>query len=119
MANYARAAERAYRQELARMGHCSRHERLLLMRGVRQWFRGDPEGRDHQAQRDLALAEIYGRNQKLRTFVEFREDLSAIWERSNASREQLLSQLQDWCRRAEQSGINALEEFSLRLRRYA
>jgi stearoyl-CoA desaturase (delta-9 desaturase) len=119
MANYARAAERAYRQELERMGHCSRHERLLLMRGVRQWFRGDREGRDHQAQRDLALAEIYGRNQKLRTFVEFREDLSAIWERSNASREQLLSQLQDWCRRAEQSGINALEEFSLRLRRYA
>jgi len=33
--------------------------------------------------------------------------------------EQLLAQLQDWVARAEQSGIRQLEEFSLRLRRYA
>jgi stearoyl-CoA desaturase (delta-9 desaturase) len=119
MANYARAGERAYRQELERMGHFSRHERLLLMRGVRNWFRGDCEGQDNQGKRLWALAQIYDREEKLRIFVELREDLSAIWERSNASREQLLSQLQDWCRRADQSGINLLEEFSLRLRQYA
>jgi stearoyl-CoA desaturase (Delta-9 desaturase) len=90
---------------------------LLLMRGVKKWFRGDYEGQGNQGQRHLA--EIYDRSQKLRTCVELREDLSAMWARSNASREQLLSQLQDWCRRAEQSGIHALEEFSLRLRQYA
>jgi stearoyl-CoA desaturase (Delta-9 desaturase) len=27
--------------------------------------------------------------------------------------------LQDWCHRAEQSGIKALQDFALRLRRYA
>jgi stearoyl-CoA desaturase (delta-9 desaturase) len=27
--------------------------------------------------------------------------------------------LQDWCNRAEASGIKALQDFSLRLRRYA
>jgi stearoyl-CoA desaturase (delta-9 desaturase) len=42
-----------------------------------------------------------------------------MWERSDVSREQLLLQLQDWCRRAELSGIDVLEEFSLRLRQYA
>ncbi|WP_341315745.1 fatty acid desaturase [Paraburkholderia sp. IMGN_8] len=117
MANYARTAERAFRQELERMGHISRHERFLLMRGVRTWFRGAYAAQGNRWQRQLM--EIYNRNQKLRTYVELRDDLSAIWERSNRSREQLLYQLQEWCRRAEHSGINALEEFSLRLRQYA
>jgi stearoyl-CoA desaturase (delta-9 desaturase) len=65
------------------------------------------------------LPETYDHNQKLRACMELRRDLSAMCERSNASREQLLSQLQDWCRLCEQSGINALREFSLSLRQYA
>jgi stearoyl-CoA desaturase (delta-9 desaturase) len=48
-----------------------------------------------------------------------RVELAAWWERSNFSREQLLQHLQDWCARAEASGIRALQEFSLRLRSYA
>jgi len=48
-----------------------------------------------------------------------REELSALWERSTTSSEQLLKDLQDWCARAEASGIRALEDFSLRLRSYA
>jgi len=30
-----------------------------------------------------------------------------------------VTQLQDWCHRAEESGIKALQDFALRLRRYA
>jgi stearoyl-CoA desaturase (delta-9 desaturase) len=48
-----------------------------------------------------------------------RRELAVIWGRSNLTREQLLAQLQAWCHRAEASGIQALQEFSLRLRRYA
>jgi stearoyl-CoA desaturase (delta-9 desaturase) len=58
-------------------------------------------------------------DQQLRIYDELREELVAMWERSNVSREQLLLQLQDWCRRAELSGIDALEEFAVRLRQYA
>jgi stearoyl-CoA desaturase (delta-9 desaturase) len=36
-----------------------------------------------------------------------------------ASRDQLVGKLQDWCRRAETSGIQPLVEFSQRLRSYA
>jgi len=32
---------------------------------------------------------------------------------------QLVAQLQDWCERAEASGIRSLQEFSQRLRSYA
>jgi stearoyl-CoA desaturase (delta-9 desaturase) len=48
-----------------------------------------------------------------------RQDLAAVWSRSSASKEQVLKQLQDWCHRAETSGIKQLEEFSRRLRCYA
>ncbi|MFM0730468.1 fatty acid desaturase [Paraburkholderia sediminicola] len=117
MRNYARTAERACRQELKHMENISRHERLLLMRDVRQRFRGTYAVKSNR--RQWQLTTLCDRNQKLRTYIELRDGLSAIWERSNKSHEQLLSQLQDWCRRAEHSGINALEAFSLRLRQYA
>lgn len=55
----------------------------------------------------------------LSTLVSMREELSALWARSNASTDQLLKQLHDWVQRAEQSGIEQLREFSLRLRQYA
>jgi stearoyl-CoA desaturase (delta-9 desaturase) len=45
-------------------------------------------------------------------------ELPTLWERSTASREQLVHRLQDWCRRAEASGIRPLAEFSQGLRRY-
>jgi stearoyl-CoA desaturase (delta-9 desaturase) len=48
-----------------------------------------------------------------------RAELASLWERSSASREQLVRQLQDWCHRAEASGIRPLVEFSHRLRCYA
>jgi stearoyl-CoA desaturase (delta-9 desaturase) len=46
-------------------------------------------------------------------------ELTTLWERSAASKEQLVRRLQDWCRRAESSGIRPLVEFSQRLRSYA
>jgi stearoyl-CoA desaturase (delta-9 desaturase) len=55
----------------------------------------------------------------LRTMTAMRQDLAALWARSLASRDQLLGTLQDWCRRAEASGIGPLVEFSQRLRSYA
>jgi stearoyl-CoA desaturase (delta-9 desaturase) len=48
-----------------------------------------------------------------------RQELAALWNRSSATREQLVTQLQDWCHRAEESGIGPLRDFSMRLRCYA
>jgi stearoyl-CoA desaturase (delta-9 desaturase) len=117
MARYAKTVKRAYRQELARVKEIGAREKYQLMHGARKWFHKDEAGLDEPQKRQLP--ELFASNQTLRTFIELRNDLSAIWERSNASRDQLLAQLQDWCHRAEQSGIKALQEFSMRLRRYA
>ena len=65
------------------------------------------------------LKELFAHSNALQTMHEMRAELAVIWERSHATREQLLQQLQDWCARAEASGIKSLQEFSFRLRSYA
>jgi stearoyl-CoA desaturase (delta-9 desaturase) len=47
-----------------------------------------------------------------------RQELTGLWQRSTFTKEQLTRQLEDWCRRAEASGVVALSDFSRRLRRY-
>ena len=49
---------------------------------------------------------------------EFRQQLQALWEQANVSNDKLVRQLREWCARAEASGIQALQEFSARLRGY-
>jgi stearoyl-CoA desaturase (Delta-9 desaturase) len=117
MARYGKALKRAYRQELAHLKEMGAREKYQLMRGARSWFHKEEAGLDEPQKRQLP--QIFANSQKLKTYIELRNELAAMWERSNASREQLLVQLQDWCHRAEESGIKALQEFASRLRRYA
>ncbi|MDR5833097.1 acyl-CoA desaturase [Caballeronia sp. LZ034LL] len=117
MARYGKALKRAYAQELAKLKEAGAREKYQLMRGARKWFHKEEDGLNEPQLKQLP--ELTSDNQRLRTFIELRKDLSAIWDRSNASREQLVTQLQDWCHRAEESGIKALQDFALRLRRYA
>ncbi|NOT16824.1 MAG: acyl-CoA desaturase [Sulfuriferula sp.] len=65
------------------------------------------------------LAEVLKQSHALNTIYTMRQELSQLWARSNASKEQLLKQLQDWCHRAESSGISSLQTFSHKLRSYA
>ncbi|WP_234775436.1 acyl-CoA desaturase [Paraburkholderia tropica] len=119
MASYVKSAEIGCEQELARAGHLNCREKLRIRRGVRQWLRQPAQASRGKPGQVLPFADAWDHNSTLRTCVELRQELSAIWGRSSASQEQLLRQLQAWCQTAEQSGIQALEEFSLRLRRYA
>jgi stearoyl-CoA desaturase (delta-9 desaturase) len=64
---------------------------------------------------DVALSH----SRVLATVYAMRQELAALWQRSNASKDHLVRQLEEWCARAEGSGIAALEEFSRRLRCYA
>jgi hypothetical protein len=52
----------------------------------------------------------------LTKLVAMREELRQLWTRTNVSREQLVSDLQAWCQRAEESGIAALQEMALRVK---
>jgi stearoyl-CoA desaturase (delta-9 desaturase) len=48
-----------------------------------------------------------------------RQELASIWEQSNLLTDQLAEQLEAWCRRAEESRIRGLAEFSRQLRCYS
>jgi stearoyl-CoA desaturase (delta-9 desaturase) len=119
MASYARSAEIGCERELERARHLSRREKLQFRRGVRRWFRQQAQASRSKPCQVPPFADVWTCNLTLRTCIELRQERSAIWGRSSASQEQLLKQLQEWCRVAEHSGIQAQAEFSLRLRQYA
>jgi hypothetical protein len=64
-------------------------------------------------------SELLPKSHALQKMVAMRRELAAVWERSMATHEQLVAQLQDWCRRAETTEIKPLAEFSRQLRCYA
>lgn len=87
------------------------------MAKVRSWLQRD--AKDLEARERADLEEALTKSTVLSTIYTMRQELAAVWQRSSASKEQLLHQLEDWCKRAEQSGIAALKEFSQTLRGYA
>jgi stearoyl-CoA desaturase (Delta-9 desaturase) len=62
------------------------------------------------------LAQARAAHPVLDKMVTMREELRQLWLSRSQSREQLASELQAWCARAESSGIAALRDFSYKLR---
>ncbi len=101
------------RAELCRsQGHCrrmARHARRLLVL----------EGGRIDARARARLEQLLAQSQQLATVYQYRERLREIWERTAPSQEALLKSLQDWCQQAEATGIQALENFSRKLRGFS
>jgi stearoyl-CoA desaturase (delta-9 desaturase) len=116
MSKYAKSLKQAWHAEVEHLKEKAQLESSFL-KSAKKLLQHEPAKLEGQQQQQLT--ELFSHSKALHTMHEMRNELSAIWDRSNASREQLLHQLQDWCARAEASGIQALREFSLRLRSYA
>jgi stearoyl-CoA desaturase (delta-9 desaturase) len=56
---------------------------------------------------------------QLATLMEYRQRLLAIYDLKSAEAEAKLDALRAWCHEAEASGIQALQDFSARLKGYA
>jgi stearoyl-CoA desaturase (delta-9 desaturase) len=116
MARYAAEMRRAVAAELDRLKaqgaqNSARWKDMLL---ARAWLHRDADRIPLGVQPRLAHA--VGESPRLAKLVAMREELRALWTRSNVSAEQLVADLQAWCKKAEESGIAALQEFSLKLR---
>jgi len=109
-AELASLRERAGRSEFADVPSVGRLKRWLSS--------GDSTAMLREKER-ATLARALEKSNELSTIYSMRQELNALWDRSTDSSEQLVARLQDWCRRAEASGIAALAQFSLQLRRYA
>jgi len=116
LAQYGRTLRRAYREELVKLRRFAPHDAVAL-KIVEPWL--DRDERLLRENERARLAELLPKSRVLQTMVAMRHELAAVWGRSMATREQLVAQLQDWCRRAETSEIKPLAEFSQQLRCYA
>ena len=116
MAKYAKSVRHAFHEEFEHLKHKAELEARFL-KSSRKLMQREP-AKLEQSQKQQ-LVELFQHSKALETMHQMRVELGAIWERSHSTRDQLLQQLQDWCARAEASGIKSLQDFSLRLRSYA
>jgi stearoyl-CoA desaturase (delta-9 desaturase) len=114
MAHYAASLRHACADEARRL---AQRPEGKLVSSARRWLHLDTSrwSEQHKAR----VAEIFAASERLHKLVEMRKELAKLWERSTLSREQLVAHLQQWCQRAEASGIRSLQEISQRLRSYA
>jgi stearoyl-CoA desaturase (delta-9 desaturase) len=116
MARYAAEMKRTAAAELERVKSLGAvgNSRVQHMRLARAWLHREDDKIPHGVRPSLALA--LGDSPKLAKLLAMREELRLLWTRTNVSAEQLVADLQAWCRQAEGSGIAVLHEFSLKLR---
>jgi stearoyl-CoA desaturase (delta-9 desaturase) len=116
LAKYAKSIKRTYAEELGKLRRFAPHDAHVLQ-NLKRWLHRDEKslGETERAHLENGLS----KSRALRTVYSMRAELVSLWERSSASRDQLVRQLQDWCHRAEASDIRPLAEFSRRLRCYA
>lgn len=109
MASYARQLRAVLRQQSAAAGSAS-----AMLRSAQRWLHRDAERVPAAALPQLAA--VRAAYPALDKMVTMREELRQLWLTTGRTREQLVADLQAWCRRAEGSGIAALREFSHKLR---
>ncbi|MEY2838447.1 MAG: hypothetical protein RJB60_746 [Pseudomonadota bacterium] len=114
MASYAREVRLACATELARLKAERQQAKLIKLERVKKWLHRDDDKVPANLRGDVshALAD----SPKLAKLIAMREELRLVWTKTNVSAEQLAHELQAWCQKAEASGINALQEFSIKLR---
>jgi stearoyl-CoA desaturase (Delta-9 desaturase) len=116
LARYAKSLQRTFADEQDTLQHTAPQDARAL-REVERWLHRD-DMRLRYVDR-MKLAAVLSKSSTLRTVYSMRRELIALWERSAASKEELVHRLQNWCRIAEASDIPPLVEFSRRLRSYA
>ena len=111
MANYATQLRLALKQELAGMSTLPADS---VLTAAKRWMHRDAEKVPAKMVEQLAAARAVLPD--VDTMVKMREELRQIWLNTHHTRAQLAQDLQAWCKRAETSGIAALQEFSMHLR---
>ena len=112
MAGYAREVRRVCKAELAQLKE--KQADLSPLKAAKRWLHRDDDKVPAEARPQLAQARAA--HPVLDKMVVMREELRQMWLNRSRSSEQLAADLQAWCHRAEESGIVALQQFSMKLR---
>jgi stearoyl-CoA desaturase (delta-9 desaturase) len=112
MARFVQSVKSTLREEIIKLNI---HE--LNVKTFRKWLHLDeavlPAPEKQVLEKALHMSRV------LATIYTMRKELAGLWARSTASQEELLKRLEDWCQRAESTGIEAMQRFARQLRAYA
>ena len=112
MAGFARQIRAAAQAEFdaiqARRGDVSR------LQAARRWLHRHDD--KVPAKVKPTLEQVLAQHPTLAKMHAMREELRQLWSNTTLTREQLARHLQAWCRQAEESGVAALRDYSIRLR---
>ncbi|MCX7271405.1 MAG: fatty acid desaturase [Burkholderiales bacterium] len=111
MAGFARQLQSALKQEIAALPKLPAD---AVLSAAKRWMHRDEV--QVPVQFHALLKQARDALPNVDTMVRMREELRQLWLNTNASRAQLALDLQQWCLRAEQSGVVALRDFSMQLR---
>lgn len=119
MGRYKAMLRKTYKAEMKKLRRAYQqhgHEEIVSFKRIKDWLYKDAD--ELEAQQRQVLDNALKHSTHLQTIYQLKHELAAIWARSAATQEQLLKSLEEWCHRAEASGIQALQEFSHHLRCY-
>ncbi len=89
---------------------------IINWRQFKTWLHNDLT--QFEEQELQIFYQLLNKSPILKNIYLMRAELSDLWDQSNLSRDQLLLKLEDWCQKADQTGIVQLENFSRTLRSY-
>jgi len=117
MSHFARDVLNSVHRDEVRKAAGSDPEQWAIIKKARRLLVRDVNRLDDEGHK--RLSHILKCNQTLKTVYDMKEKLQDIWRRSATSQENLLKALEDWCHQAEATGIQALRDFSYKLRTYS
>ncbi|MBY0499745.1 MAG: fatty acid desaturase [Nitrosomonas sp.] len=116
LAKYTKSLKATFAKEMIHLKEATIHYGVDSST-LKRWVLADSKTlQDHEREK---LTQVLSNAKTLDKVYTMRDELAQIWQRSTATTEELVKQLEDWCRRAEESGIEVLRVFSQRLRCYA
>lgn len=112
MARYAKELKQDCKNELARLSDIMQEK--ISWRRIRHLLAKDRDMLTNDEKSTIQT--IIANSPLMQKIFALRAELTTLWQKSNLTREELLSRLQAWCKNAEESGIQKIQQFSLRLK---
>ena len=66
----------------------------------------------------IRLSQLLEAREQLRIVYDFKQSLQNVWMKTATSQKELIEALQQWCRQAEESGLEVLRQFAQQIKGY-
>ncbi|MDZ4785100.1 MAG: fatty acid desaturase [bacterium] len=120
MANFKKAIKHTYSEELRKIKETTSGPALsdiAALENVKPILYQD--NTELPAEASEQLNSVLSKHAMLQRIYQMKMSLVSFWDSASGTQEQLVDNLNEWCHQAEQSGIDALANFSRRLKTYS